>query len=238
MSNALFPRNIFGLSQNIPKSAQFPAIVQPGTDLANTTRIALTLNPVWRWIFTYNQLFDDLSNPNYVYSELRTLLGFCLARHGQVDDFLLEDLTDNFIGPALNPADGSPNLQAQLQVVNDGAGNYFSPVQRNVGGQFFEDITDLGPGGITVYTNGALNVGYTLLGPGLAIPGASFSGLYLAWAAPPAEPVTAQFNFYFRVRFEKDTTAFEQFLQGLWAAGGENSSNSEALYLVTERRKS
>ena len=52
------------------------------------------------------------------------------------------------------------------------------------------------------------------------------------------EPVTAQFNFYFRVRFEKDTTLFEQFLQGLWAAGGENSTGSEALYLITERRKS
>ena len=109
---------------------------------------------MWRWIFTYDQLFADLTNPNYVYSELETLLGFCLARRAQIDDFLLEDLTNNFVGPALNPADNSPNLQARLQIVNDGV-TYSPRIQRNFGGQFFEDITDLGPGGITVYANGS-----------------------------------------------------------------------------------
>jgi hypothetical protein len=75
---------------------------------------------------------------------------------------------------------------AVLQVVNDGAGNYYSPVQRNMGGQFYEDITDLNPAStITVYAGGTNASGsYTLGGPGLAIPGYSFLGLYLAWNAP------------------------------------------------------
>ena len=81
---------------------------------------------------------------------------------------------------------GLPNAPATLQVVSDGAGNYYSPIQRNFGGKFWEDITDLN-GNITVYINGAVNTDYTLGGPGLAIPGYSFEGLYLAWdAAAPA----------------------------------------------------
>jgi len=238
MSNALFPRKIYGMTQNVPKIAEFSTIVQKGSDPANTTRIAQTQNPIWHWEFTFEQLFDDLTNPNYVYSELQTLFGFCLSMRGQRTTFFLDDPSDDFVGPALDP-DGSPNLQAQLQVVNDGAGNYYSPIQRNFGGQFYEDITDLN-GPIVVYANSALQANpadYTILGPGLAIPGASFAGLYLKWVTAPAEPVTAELNFYFHVRFETDTTAFEQFLYGLWTAGGTESNKSEALRIMTERRK-
>lgn len=237
MSDAIFPSQIYGLKQNIPRTAEFATVVQIGDDPGSTTRIARCKNPVYHWEFTYEQLFDDLSNPNYVYSELETLLGFCLDKNGRRKTFLLRDSRDNFVGPALNP-DGSPNLQAQLQIVSDGLGNYFSPVQRNVGGQFYEDITDLGPGGITVWDNGAATVGYNLLGPGLAIPGYSFAGLYLLWSTQPAGPVTAQFDYYFRVRFEKDTAEFEQFLRGLWTYGGSESIKGSTLQLITERRKS
>lgn len=244
MSNDLFPQGIFGLLPNIPKSYEQPAIIQPGVDPSNTTRLALTLNPIRRWEFSFEQLFDDpLVNPAFVYSELKTLLGFCLA-HGQTTDFLLDDPSENFVGPALNPADSSPNLQARLQLVTDGASNFYSPIQQNIGGQFFEDVTDLGVGGITVYANSELMLqpdhdtgDYTVEGPGLAIPGYSFAGPYLKWNAPPAEPITAQFNFLFRVRFESDKFVFEQFLRGLFTAGGSESTNSSSLKLVTERRK-
>lgn len=244
MSDAIFPSQIYGLKQNIPRTSEFATVVQKGDDPGSTTRIARCLNPAYHWEFTYEQLFDDLTNPNYAYSELQTLLGFCLAMRGQRESFLLKDQSDNFVGPALNP-DGTPNLQAQLQIVTDGLGNYFSPIQRNIGGQFYEDVTDLGPGGITVWDNGApklplphLPADYQLLGPGLAVPGYSFAGLYLAWATLPAGPVTAQFDFYFRVRFEKDTAEFEQFLRGLWTYGGTESIKGSTLQLVTERRKS
>lgn len=72
---------------------------------------------------------------------------------------------------------------ATLQVVNDGAGNYYSPIQRNFGGLFWEDITDL-DGSITVYLDGAVTSAYSIGGPGLALPNASYEGLYLAWNAP------------------------------------------------------
>ncbi len=130
------------------------------------------------------------------------------------------------------------NLAAQLQVVTDGEGNYYSPIQRYVGGQFFEDVTDLN-GAISVYANGvlkALGTDYTIGGPGLAIPGSSFLGMYIQWNSPPTAPVTAQFNYYFRVRFETDQQDFEQFMDELYTIGGSESKNgSGTLKLVTAR---
>jgi hypothetical protein len=239
MSDAIFPRQIYGLTQNIPKTAEFSTLTQTSSNMIGTY-IAQTVNPTWHWELIYEQLFDDATNPNYVYSELQTLQGFCLARGGRFDDFLFDDLSDDFVGPAINP-DGSPNLQAQLQVVTDGAGNFYSPIQRNKGGQFYEDITDIGPGTITIYDNAALAVlgtDYTIGGPGLAVPGAAFRGKYVQWVTEPATPVTAQFNFYFRVEFEDDKFNFEQFLQGLWTMGGTESTQSQALKLVSSRRSS
>jgi len=129
-----------------------------------------------------------------------------------------------------------PNPQAQLQLVNDGAGNYYSPIQRNMGGLFLEDITDLN-GALALYQNGVLvTSGYTLMGPGLALPGYSFQGLYVKWSVIPAAPVTASFNFYFRVKCELDTQDYEEFMAGLWTIGGSGSKNgSGQLKLMTRR---
>jgi len=133
---------------------------------------------------------------------------------------------------------GFPNLQAQLQLVTDGT-YWYSPIQRNMGGLFYEDITDLN-GSIAVYANGALQTGlganYTLLGPGLAFPGYSFMGMYLKWVGHPTGPITAAFNFYFRVRFEGDTQDFENWAGGLWTIGGSSSKNGSGyLKMMTSR---
>jgi hypothetical protein len=77
---------------------------------------------------------------------------------------------------------------------------------------------------------------YTLLGPGLAIPGSSFLGMYLLWTAgAPTGPVTAQFNFYFRVRLDSDTQTFDLFMQQLWTMGGPDATDSTGLMLVSSR---
>jgi hypothetical protein len=132
---------------------------------------------------------------------------------------------------------GFPNAPTPLLLLNDGAGNYYSPLQRTVGGLFSEDITDLVPGTLNVYANGVLQTsGYSVLGPGLALPGFSFAGLYLKWLVIPPAPITATFNFYFRVRFEQDTQDFERTMEGLWTIGGSRSKNGSGyLKLVTAR---
>jgi hypothetical protein len=104
---------------------------------------------------------------------------------------------------------------------------------------FLEDVTDLVPNTLQVFTNGSpqiANVNYQLLGPGLAVPGASYMGLYLKWLTTPATPVTATFQFYFRVNFEGDTQDFEQWAFGLWTIGGSKSKNGSGyLKLMSSR---
>ena len=150
----------------------------------------------------------------------------------------------------LGSASGTyPNPFAQLQVVTDGT-FWYSPLQRNFGGQFLEDITDLntttaiGGSALAVYADGVLQTAgtnYTLLGPGLALPTGSFMGMYLKWAmtspvGPPTGPITAQFNFFFRARFESDDLDFEEFLSQVWTIGGPDTKNGAGyLKLMTAR---
>lgn len=221
MSLPVFP-SLPGLTWPVVKASEFATLVQDAPNFMDT-RIVQAQNPRWHWELVFDFLRDTTTQQEY-----RQLQGFLLALQGQAGDFYFSDPTDNSMGPALSA--GVPNLAAQLQVVNDGAGNYYSPLQRNFGGQFYEDITDLN-GSVAVYANGALaSVGtgagqYQLLGPGLAIPGYSFMGMYLKWGSAPAAPVTAAFNFYFRCRMEGDSQDFEQFLSNMWTIGGSESKN-------------
>lgn len=139
-------------------------------------------------------------------------------------------------------ASGYPNPNAVLQVVTDGT-FFYSPVQRIMGGQFAEDVTDLNTTTVAlqVWANGVLKTGggtdYTLLGPGLAIPGASYQGLYLKWVGgSPAQPVTATFKFYFRVRFEMDKQDFEKFLAFIWTIGGPGGKHGSGLIKLISSR--
>ena len=135
-------------------------------------------------------------------------------------------------------------LGQELSLVNDGAGNYYSPLQRNFGGQFLEDITDLNLSGIplTVWANNVIQNGsgsplnYGIIGPGVAIPGYSFSGLVIAWTAMPTEPITASFQFFFRVRFDMDQLDFEEFLYQIWSLGGSGSKNGAGYLKLTSSR--
>jgi len=239
MSNLVYPGDLRGLTWTRIKTAENSTGLQRSSS-ADETRIANYLNPIWHWILMYSVLYDRPGQliPGYSVPDYRYLQGFFLARQGMFDDFLFLDPSDYSIGPAILTG-GGPNPLAQLQVVNDGAGNYYSPIQRNFGGLFYEDVTDLATG-ITVFANEALQANpadYTILGPGLAIPGASFSGLYLKWTTAPATPVTAQFNFYFRVRFESDTQDFEQLQHDLFAIGGDGGvKGSGELKLMSARR--
>lgn len=230
MSSALYP-TVRGLGWTRLRKAEFRSIVQ-GSAADIETRIAQTQNPIWHWSLIYNYLKD---NPNDLavglsYTDLQTLMGFFLARQGQFDDFLFSDPYDNSYGPGLLPS-GAPNLQAQLQLVqNTNNGLWYSPIQIYRGGQFFEDVTDLDVSGILLFSNGisqANIVNYTIGGPGLAIPGFSFYGLYAQWVGTPVGPITAQFNFLYRVRFEMDDQDWEQFMQYLWTIGGPDASQGD-----------
>lgn len=122
---------------------------------------------------------------------------------------------------------GVPNPLAELPIVASGTTNY-TPVQRNLGG-FYEDVTDLN-GAITVYSNGLLmteGTDFTINGPGFAVPGNSYYGLYLQWLSMPVAPITAEFHFYFRARFEMDQQDFDKFMNLRWAIDGGGRGGGE-----------
>lgn len=147
------------------------------------------------------------------------------------------------------PTAGWPNtLRAQLSLVSDGAGNWYSPIQRNMAGYFLEDITDLNPyvavpgtQTISVYDNGVLKVqgggfDYSVIGPGVSIPGNAWQGLVIQWHIVPTGPITAAFNFYFRVHFKTDQQDFEKFMQYLWTIGGSQGKGGKGtIELETSR---
>jgi hypothetical protein len=297
MTLPVFPSGIRGLTWPVLKSSEFNTLVQEAANKMDT-RIAQTYNPFWHWELVFDVLLDNPAQltSGFTYTDYRTLQGFFLSLQGSFGDFLLDDPSDDYVGPALSS--GSPNTQAELQLVSDGAGNYYSPVQRNFGGQFYEDVTDLN-GSITVYADGTLQSqgpNYSVQGPGFALAGKSYMGLVLQWASPaawqashayalnaiimdpaghlqkcttagtsgatiptfndsgsttndntviwtdqgynpgPASPVTAQFNFYFRCRFEEDTQDFEQFLNQMWTIGGSESKNGSGYLKICSSR--
>lgn len=385
MSDLAFPAKVRGLTWTVNRKLMNSTFLQVARS-GDETRLANWSDPMWEWQFIYDYLWDDPANlvTGLTVTDLRTLIGFVMARQNDYDDFLLDDPTDDQVGPGIlstawesftqvyigySILDGSghwqkvtaittgytggttptfstsggsvvdagatwtdqghypagfPNLQAQLQVVTDttdpvqsatvgtagtgfvvgdylaviggggtggvirvatiggggaissfavvnGGSGYattsaaalivltgagagaptanivagnaiYSPVQRNYGGQFHEDITDLNPANtIAVYDNGiiqTLGTNYSLNGPGLAIPGQSFLGLYLTWlTGAPTGPVTATFGFYFRVRFKNPTQDYENFAHLLYTIGGSENKNGQATLDIKSSRK-
>src|SRR5271154_1908275 len=123
MSNAIYPTSptqIRALTWTVMKTATMQTIVQQSAN-GVTLRIAQWQNPIWHFTLLYEVLFDNplVLNPGNSVTEYRLLQGFWLARQGQFDDFLYDDPTDDSVGPALLGG-GSPNPQAELQLVTDG----------------------------------------------------------------------------------------------------------------------
>jgi hypothetical protein len=311
----VFP-SLPGLTFTSVKSPQFSTLNEAAPN-GYEVRLPQYSNPIWSWQLIYDFLHDFFWGDFTTVSELRTLMGFFNDNLGSASSFLYTDPDDNYVGPALVSA--APNTPlAQLALVNDGAGTYYSPVQRTLDGVSYEDITDLN-GAVAVYLNGSLATAgsavnqYTVEGPGYAIPGYSWMGLVLKWGpgaaawqaahayalnaeildpaghiqkvttagtsgttaptwndagsttpdgigtlvwtdqgyyAGPAAPVTAQFHFYFRVRFAGDSQDFEKFLGigsgtgqppsgqggGYWTVGGSESQNGTGTLILRTAR--
>ncbi len=234
----IFPAQVRGLTFTVMKTPQFDTIVQQSPSGVQL-RIPQRYNPIWFWTLIYDYL---KASPGSIqagmqYADFQTLLGFFMSRQGKAFEFLFDDPDDDTVGPAL--VNSAPNLLAQLQLVTDGT-NWYSPLQRNMGGQFLEDITDLNPASpLVVCANGAVVTNYTVAGPGLAIPGYSFRGLYLDWGtSKPTAPITAQFQFYFRCTFTEDEQDFEKWSYQLWTIGGSGSKNGSGMIKFQSSRLS
>jgi hypothetical protein len=183
VSLPIFP-SLPGLTFTTLKTPKFDTLIESGAN-GYEVRLPQYSNPVWTWQLIFDFLHDFFWGSFETVSELRTLMGFFNDQYGSAAAFLYTDPDDNYVGPAL--VSGEPNIPlAQLALVSDGAGNYYSPVQRTLDGGGYEDVTDLN-GAIAVYRDGTLATAgsganqYALEGPGLAIPGYSWLGMVLKW---------------------------------------------------------
>lgn len=194
---AIFP-TLPGLAWSVTKAPRFMTRIQRAVT-GRELRVVDQPAPVWTWTLTYSLLRDkwDTRGAGGLgagYDELRTLAGFFLQQQGAFQPFLFTDPSDDAV-------------TAQLLGTGDGATSSFQLV-RSMGG-FAEAVT--APNTVSaVYLNGVRDAAsqYSVdAGSGL-----------LTFVVPPPMgiSVTADFTYYFRVRFAADTAEFENFMYQLW----------------------
>ena len=195
---AVFP-SLPGLGWSVTKAPQFKTRIQKGIT-GRELRISDQLYPIWIFTLTFPVLRDKWdarasgfgSRGNY--DELRTLVGFFLSQYGAQQSFLFDDPTDD-------------SITAQSIGTGDGATTSFQLVRTMNG--FAEPIS--APNVVSaVYLNGVVDspANYSVN---------AASGV-VTFTSPPGGGVaiTADFSYYFRVRFADDSNEFENFMLQLW----------------------
>lgn len=194
---AIFP-SLPGLGWSVTKAPRFATRIQRAVS-GRELRALDQPNPIWTWTLTYSLLRDKwdaraASGFGIGYDELRTLAGFFLQQQGAFQPFLFDDPTDDTVAAQpIGTGDASATAFQLVRTMNS----------------FAEPIT--APNAVTaIYFNGVLQspAGYTV---------DPDSGL-VAFAAPPpaGQSITADFTYWFRVRFADDTAEFENFMSQLW----------------------
>lgn len=193
MSNAIFP-TVAGLGWSIHKVPLFKTAISEARS-GKEVRSAAMAQPRYRIELTYSYLKNDgmigAGNPD---DDLRTILGFFLARQGSFDSFLWAHPYDNTVtSQNLGTGNGS---QTQFQLLRTIGG--FSETIQNV-----NQITSLTVGGVTK-TQG---VDFTVSPTGM-----------ITFTSAPANgaAIVVSFTFYYRVRFADDQIDFENFMYKLY----------------------
>lgn len=186
------PASLPGLAFSVHKKPRFATLVHQGSS-GTSVRQALMQYPIWEYDLTYEFLRDDVT------AEFKTLCGFFLARQGGFDTFLFKDPDDYLVtGGELGVADG---VTTQF---------YFKRTM----GSFAEKVGQVDNGTtINVYDNGVLKTGggvdYTLTLP---------NSIVFTTSPAAGHVITADFQFFFNLRFQEDTVDFEKFADKFWMA--------------------
>lgn len=190
MSNYNFP-TLAGLSWSMVKTPMWRTKVQEATS-GKELRSAWFSAPKYEIKLKY-----DVLRAAVAFSELQTLVGFFNDRKGSFDSFLYTDPTDNSV---ISQSIGTGN----------GVVTVF-PLLRTYGNN--NELT-MNINAITgIYDNGT------------PVPQGSGAGKYTAdslgnitfGTAPVAgHALTATFSYYYRCRFSKDFSDFDNFMYNLW----------------------
>lgn len=192
MTLQVFPSDLPGLEWNVKKAP------------INSTRILTARSgleyrspnwsfPKYRWTLSYSVLRQDRGG----LTELQELLGFCLDRQGMYEDFLYSDPTDY-------------SVTGQLLGSGTGSKTDF-PLSRTMG--TWVDPNLVANTVSKVYVNGVEQVsGWSVVQTG------RFGLDTIRFASAPSygQAVSADFTWYFPVRFMQDDPEFSNIFLGLW----------------------
>ena len=197
MSVTIFPSSLKGLGIEVQRAPQWGTIVQENVS-GKETRIGLMAYPRYEWEVHFNFLRSSTA-----LLEMQTLFGFFNARQGMYDSFLFTDPDDYTIA-------------GQTLGVGNGATRNFSLVRAF--GSFVEPV--LAPNTVSaVYKSSvvAASSTYTVTNWGTTLsqgPGV----VQFTTASIPTSTMTisADFTYYFPVRFSDDNMPFDRFMNLLY----------------------
>lgn len=138
MATALYPTSLPGLSWDVSKKPKFNNKVAEHTS-GKETRTSYWQNPRWEYTVTYEYLPDIGTGP----TDLKSLLGFFLARKGDFDAWLFTDPDDHLVTAGYQTTfDG---VTTQFDLVRSFTSEYYEPVgQYNSGLQVWLEIQEAG----------------------------------------------------------------------------------------------
>lgn len=195
MSSSVFPV-LVGLAFDVGRTPVWSNIVQQSVS-GKETRIGLWSAPRWQYELTYDVLRGDAT-----YAEFQNLAGFFNARKGRFDSFLYTDPDDSAVtGQGIATGDG---IKTAFQMIRS-FGGFVEPVLA-----FNATVTP------RIYLNGVLQSGanYSISAWGSATPGV----ITFTTAPGSGVAITADFSFYWPVRFDDDSMSFNKFMAALWEA--------------------
>jgi hypothetical protein len=179
MATALYPTSLLGLSWDVTKKPKFNNKVAEHVS-GKETRTSYWQNPRWEYTVTYEYLPDIGTGQ----TDLKTLLGFFLARKGDFDAWLFTDPDDNTVTAGYQTTfDG---VTTQFDLVRSFTPEYYEPIgQYNTGLQIWLQANEAhtipaSPGPYTVTVN---NPTMTALVPTVTVGG---TALTLVAGAPAA----------------------------------------------------
>jgi uncharacterized protein (TIGR02217 family) len=190
MSNAVYP-TLPGLTLESSKTPEFSTQIQRSVNLSEL-RASFAEAPVYNFKLQYEVLREGTVHGT-AYTELRSLMGFFLARYGSWDSFLFTDPND--YGVTSQSIGTGDSFTTEFQLIRSfGAGN--EPVK---------NVNSI----VSVSVSNTPTSAYTIS-----------SGL-ITFNSPPAAnaPIVWSGTYYYRCRFTNDTQEFSQFMRQLFEAG-------------------
>jgi len=191
MSNVVWP-TLPGLGWSVIKTPKWNTKIQTGVS-GREQRTAMAAYPIYSFSLFYEILRGG--SPNL---ELEKLMGFFLARQGSYDNFLFTDANDNAV-TAQSIGSGNASTTAFQLTRTFGAGGFlYTEPTMNINST------------PSIYLNGVLKTvttDYTINSTGM-----------VTFTTPPGIGVAVTWtgSYYYRCRFVKDSSDFEQFMQNLW----------------------